>query len=102
MPAFPPRTAPSRWPRRCWSQRPPTPAPHNRNDCDRDRGGTPMVTTIGEIVRGDRTVFPPYLYEAYRSTIRRAPTLPLVEAPLTLSALTGPGACLTAVPPGDT
>ena len=33
-----------------------------------------MITTIGEIVRGDAAVFPPYLYEAYRSTIRRAPT----------------------------
>ena len=33
------------------------------------------TTTIGDIVRGDAEVFPPYLYEAYRSTIRRAPTL---------------------------
>jgi hypothetical protein len=24
--------------------------------------------TIGEIVRGDREIFPPYLYEAYQST----------------------------------
>lgn len=50
-----------------------------------------MITTIGEIVRGDRTIFPPYLYSAYRSTIRRAPNLPLVQVPLTLSELTGPG-----------
>jgi len=49
-----------------------------------------MITTIGEIVRGDATVFPPYLYEAYRSTIRRAPRLPLVEVPLTASELTRP------------
>lgn len=49
-----------------------------------------MITTIGEIVRGDATVFPPYLYEAYRSTIRRAPSLPLVEVPLTASELSGP------------
>jgi protocatechuate 3,4-dioxygenase beta subunit len=53
-----------------------------------------MITTIGEIVRGDRSVFPPYLYSAYRSTIRRAPNLPLVQVPLTLSELTGPGPAL--------
>ena len=50
-----------------------------------------MITTIGEIVRGDAAVFPPYLYEAYRSTIRRAPHHALVEVPLTLSERTGPG-----------
>jgi protocatechuate 3,4-dioxygenase beta subunit len=49
-----------------------------------------MITTIGEIVRGDATVFPPYLYEAYRSTMRRAPRLPMVEVPLTASELTRP------------
>ena len=48
------------------------------------------TTTIGTIVRGDREVFPPYLYEAYQSTRRRAPTLPLIDVPLTLSELTGP------------
>ena len=41
-------------------------------------------------------MFPPYLYEAYRSTIRRAPRLPLVEVPLTLSELTGPGPAISA------
>ena len=50
-----------------------------------------MITTIGEIVRGDVAVFPPYLYEAYRSTIKRAPRLPLVEVPLPMSELTKPG-----------
>ena len=50
-----------------------------------------MITTIGEIVRGDATVFPPYLYEAYRSSIRRAPRLALVEVPLTVSELSAPG-----------
>lgn len=60
-----------------------------------------MITTIGEIVRGDRTVFPPYLYEAYRSTIRRAPHLPLIEVPLTLSELTGPGPAISAVTAED-
>ena len=60
-----------------------------------------MITTIGEIVRGDREVFPPFLYDAYRSTIRRAPRLPLVEVPLTLSELTGPGPAISAVTPED-
>ena len=32
-----------------------------------------LETTIGEIVLGDREVFPPYLYAAYRATIARAP-----------------------------
>jgi protocatechuate 3,4-dioxygenase, beta subunit len=56
-----------------------------------------VITTIGEIVRGDASVFPPYLYAAYRSTVRRAPTRPLVEVPLTLSELTGPGPAVSAV-----
>jgi len=57
--------------------------------------------TIGEIVRGDREVFPPYLYKAYQSTRRRAPALPLINVPLTLSELTGPGPAISAVTPGD-
>lgn len=60
-----------------------------------------MITTIGAIVRGDASVFPPYLYEGYRSTIRRAPTWPLVDVPLTLSELTGPGPAISAVTPED-
>jgi len=60
-----------------------------------------MITTIGEIVRGDATIFPPYLYEAYQSTIRRAPHHPLVEVPLTLSELTGPGPRISRVTPDD-
>ena len=59
------------------------------------------MTTIGEIVRGDREVFPPYLYAAYRSTVLRAPGRPLVEVPLTISELTGPGPFLGAVTPAD-
>src|SRR5205085_6391111 len=58
---------------------------------------TTLTTTIGQIVRGDRDVFPPYLYAAYQSTRRRAPSLPLVEVPLTLSELTGPGPAISAV-----
>ena len=57
--------------------------------------------TIGAIVRGDREIFPPYLYEAYQSTRRRAPLLPLIEVPLTLSELTGPGPVISAVTPED-
>src|SRR5437868_11422441 len=60
-----------------------------------------LTTTIGEIVRGDREVFPPYLYEAYHSTRRRAPLQPLVDVPLTLSELTGPGPVISAVTPED-
>jgi protocatechuate 3,4-dioxygenase, beta subunit len=63
--------------------------------------GDAPSTTIGAIVRGDASVFPPYLYAAYRSTVRRAPTRPLVEVPLTLSELTGPGPALSAVTPED-
>ncbi len=55
------------------------------------------TTTIGAIVRGDREVFPPYLYSAYRSTVKRAPSQPLVDVPLTITELTGPGAVISAV-----
>jgi protocatechuate 3,4-dioxygenase beta subunit len=57
--------------------------------------------TIGDIVRGDREIFPPYLYEAYQSTRRRAPTLALIEVPMTLSELTGPGPVISAITPED-
>jgi protocatechuate 3,4-dioxygenase, beta subunit len=60
-----------------------------------------VTTTIGEIVRGDASVFPPYLYDAYRSTIRRAPRQPLIEVPLTLSELTGPWRPSERVTPED-
>jgi len=60
-----------------------------------------VITTIGEIVRGDARVFPPYLYYAYRSTIRRAPRQPLVEVPLTLSEMTGPWRPAERVTPED-
>src|SRR6266566_8200653 len=66
-----------------------------------ESGGRMNTTTIGEIVRGDREVFPPYLYEAYQSTRRRAPMLPLIEVPLTLSELTGPGPVISAITPED-
>ncbi|HYV39448.1 MAG TPA: protocatechuate 3,4-dioxygenase subunit beta [Gemmataceae bacterium] len=60
-----------------------------------------MTTTIGKIVRGDASVFPPYLYEAYRSTIKRAPHLPLIDVPLTLSERTGPGPALSEITTED-
>ncbi len=60
-----------------------------------------MITTIGEIIRGDREIFPPFLYDAYRSTIKRAPTMPLVDVPLTISELTGPGPIMGATTPED-
>jgi len=60
-----------------------------------------MNTTIASIVRGDREVFPPYLFEAYRSTIKRAPSLPLIDVPLTLSELTGPGPAISAITSED-
>lgn len=60
-----------------------------------------VETTIGEIVRGDREVFPPYLYSAYRSTLRRSPSLPLIDVPLTLSELTGPGPAISQTTPED-
>jgi len=59
------------------------------------------ATTIGAIVRGDAEVFPPYLYAAYRATILRSPNLPLIDVPLTLSELTGPGPAISAITPED-
>jgi protocatechuate 3,4-dioxygenase, beta subunit len=38
----------------------------------------------------DWTLHPPYLHEAYGSTVKRAPQRPLVLLPQTLSELTGP------------
>ncbi|MFN8525386.1 MAG: protocatechuate 3,4-dioxygenase subunit beta [Chloroflexota bacterium] len=52
---------------------------------------TTPAATLQAIVRGNPDVFPPFLYEAYRSTVQRAPRQPLVKIPLTISELTGPG-----------
>ncbi len=60
-----------------------------------------MTTIDPPITRGAPDVFPPYLYEAYRSTIRRAPRRSLVEVALTLTELTGPGFAVSAVTPDD-
>lgn len=59
------------------------------------------TTTIGEIVRGDKDVFPPYLYAAYKATILRSPQMPLIDIPLTLSELTGPGPAISSITPAD-
>src|SRR3972149_5540066 len=45
--------------------------------------------------------FPPYLYDAYRATVRRAPTHPRVEVPRTLSEVTGPGPVVSAASDED-
>jgi len=52
-------------------------------------------------VRGDAAVFPPYLYDAYTSTRRRAPHVPLIEVPLTISEIAGPSIRAGAVLPDD-
>jgi protocatechuate 3,4-dioxygenase, beta subunit len=41
--------------------------------------------------------FPPYLYEAYKSTLRRAPSRPLEGLPRTLSEMTGPGPTISSI-----
>ncbi len=60
-----------------------------------------IVNIMEAIVRGDREIFPPYLYEAYQSTRRRAPKQPLIEVPLTISEMTGPGPVLSAITSED-
>jgi protocatechuate 3,4-dioxygenase beta subunit len=60
-----------------------------------------LITTIGSIVRGNQEIFPPYLYDAYRSTIKRAPGLPLIEVPLTITELSGPGRAISSVTAED-
>jgi protocatechuate 3,4-dioxygenase, beta subunit len=52
--------------------------------------------------RRDPSTFPPYLFEAYRSTVLRAPSQPLIEAPDTMSERTGPGPGLSATIAADT
>src|SRR5256712_2173501 len=44
----------------------------------------------------DPSTFPPYLYEAYRATVRRSPKQPLIPLPQTLSEITGPGPAISA------
>jgi len=55
------------------------------------------VTPIGR----DPEVFPPYLYDAYRATLRRSPHEAPIEIRPTLSELTGPGPVISAVTAED-
>ena len=48
------------------------------------------MTQLDKYSSLDWTLQPPYLHEAYRSTVKRAPQKPLVLLPQTLSELTGP------------
>ncbi|MPZ72079.1 MAG: protocatechuate 3,4-dioxygenase subunit beta [Nitriliruptorales bacterium] len=59
------------------------------------------VSVIAAIEDDPDEVFPPYLYEAYRSTLARAPSQPLVDLIPTLSEITGPGPAVSAVTPQD-
>ncbi len=47
--------------------------------------------------RQQESSFPPYLYEAYRATVQRAPHRPLVAIPQTLSEATGPGPAISGI-----
>jgi len=51
--------------------------------------------------RESLNAFPPSLHPDYKSTIKRAPTRPLVPMPLTLSELTGPVYGHDGIRPGD-
>lgn len=48
------------------------------------------MTNQQVLTRLDWNVQPPYLHEAYRSTVKRSPRNPLVILPQTLTELTGP------------
>ena len=52
--------------------------------------GKTALTSIKPYCRAPKESQPPSLYEAYRSTIKRAPLKPLVILPHTLSEITGP------------
>src|SRR3954452_18827589 len=65
--------------------------------CATSAGAPPWPTARRPEVSGpaaytsrDWQSHPPYLHEAYRSTVLRAPKKPLVPIPQTLSELTGP------------
>ncbi len=49
----------------------------------------------------DRGAQPPYLHAAYKSTVLRAPSKPLVRIPQTLSEITGPQVGAESMPGGD-
>ncbi len=49
----------------------------------------------------DPETFPPYLYEAYRGTVRRSPRQPLIPIPQTLSEATGPAPAISVASSDD-
>jgi protocatechuate 3,4-dioxygenase, beta subunit len=49
----------------------------------------------------DANVHPPRLFEAYRSSLRRAPQEQILEVPSTLSEVTGPGPAMSDLMPED-
>ena len=61
--------------------------------CMQSRHNSALHDTIVRMKEYPRTrpgTQPEYLYEGYRSSIRRAPSQPLIQVPHTLSELTGP------------
>jgi protocatechuate 3,4-dioxygenase beta subunit len=60
-----------------------------------------VIDAVQRLVERDGEVFPPYLYEAYRSTLKRAPRQAPIQAAATLTELTGPGPAVSAIAPED-
>jgi protocatechuate 3,4-dioxygenase beta subunit len=60
-----------------------------------------MNVTLTTIADRELDAFPPYLYEAYQSTRTRAPIESMIDVPLTLTELTGPGPAIGRVTPED-
>ncbi len=60
-----------------------------------------MNVTLTTIADRQLDAFPPYLYEAYKSTRTRAPIESVIDVPLTLTELTGPGPAVSNVTPED-
>jgi protocatechuate 3,4-dioxygenase beta subunit len=84
-----------------WSIRRP---PIRRMTADRSGATARGATDMSDVVGYRRPYFntqPSYLYPGYRSTIKRAPTRPLVLLPHTLSETTGPVFGAADVAPGD-
>jgi len=76
----------------------------SRMTADRSGATAGGATDMSDVVGYRRPYFntqPPYLYPGYRSTIKRAPTRPLVLLPHTLSETTGPVFGADDVAPGD-
>jgi protocatechuate 3,4-dioxygenase beta subunit len=63
--------------------------------------GTNIILDVRGYRRPEPGTQPPYLYPPYTSTLRRAPTKPLILLPHTLSEVTGPVFGHDALAPGD-